>query len=185
MVPTGPLRYAARVVRAGGLVAYPTESVYGLGCDPLDDSAVERLFHCKGRDPSAGLILLADDYARLAPFIDPSPEERERMLASWPGPVTWVCTAGAAAPPWITGGRPTVAVRVTAHPTAGALSRAADMAIVSTSANLSGRPPCRTALHVRMRFAGKVDYVLGGPTGGRSRPSEIRDARTAAVLRAG
>ncbi len=185
MTPSGPLRYAARVLRAGGVVAYPTESVYGLGCDPLDLWAVERILACKGRGAEAGLILLADDYSRLEPFVDPSTAELERMLETWPGPLTWVCTASEAAPPWITGGRKTIAIRVTAHGTAAALCRAAGMAIVSTSANRTGRPPCRSALQVRMRLFGDVDYVLAGPTGGRPRPSEIRDARTGAILRSG
>jgi len=185
MTPSGPLRHAARVIQAGGVVAYPTESVYGLGCDPLDLSAVERILACKGRGADAGLILLADEYSRLEPFVNPSAGERERMLATWPGPVTWVCTASHAAPPWITGGRETIAVRITSHETAAALSRAAGMAIVSTSANRTGRPPCRSALQVRKRLFGDVDYVLAGATGGRRRPSEIRDARTGAILRSG
>ncbi|KPK57652.1 MAG: tRNA threonylcarbamoyladenosine biosynthesis protein RimN [Gammaproteobacteria bacterium SG8_31] len=185
MVPSGPLRYAARVLQAGGVVAYPTEAVYGLGCDPLELSAVERILACKDRSAAAGLILLADEYARIEPFVDPSEEERQRMFGRWPGPVTWVCTASSATPDWLTGGRGTVAVRVTAHENAAALCRAAGMAIVSTSANRSGRPPCRSALQVRRRLFRHVDYVLPGATGGRSRPSEIRDARTGAVLRPG
>lgn len=166
-------------------MAYPTESVFGLGCDPLELPAVERILACKHRSAAEGLILLADDYARLEPFVDPSAEERLRMLAAWPGPVTWICAASAAAPPWITGGRDSVAVRVTAHRGAAALCRAAGMAIVSTSANRSGRPPCRSGLQVRLRLSGHVDYVVPGPTGGGHRPSEIRDARTGAILRAG
>lgn len=166
-------------------MAYPTESVFGLGCDPLDWSAVVRILECKGRPAGAGLIVLADNYAHLEPFINPSCEEKTRMLETWPGPVTWVCTASAAAPPWITGGRDTIAVRVTDHQIAADLSRAADMAIVSTSANRTGRPPCLSALHVRMRLQRQVDYILAGATGGRPRPSEIRDARTGAILRAG
>ncbi len=185
MTPSGPLRYAARVIRAGGVVAYPTESVFGLGCDPLELPAVERILTGKGRPADAGLILLADDYRRLEPFVAPSPTERRRMLETWPGPVTWVCTASEAAPPWVTGGRGTIAVRVTAHETATELCRASGMAIVSTSANRSGRPPCRSALQVRMRMFAEVDYVLPGQTGGRARPSEIRDARTGTILRAG
>lgn len=185
MIPSGPLRYAARVLRAGGVVAYPTESVYGLGCDPLEWSAVGRILDCKGRSAEAGLILLADDYSRLQPFIEPSGAEQRRMLASWPGPVTWICTASPETPDWITGGRHTVAVRVTAHPLSAALCRAAEMAIVSTSANRSGRPPCRTALQVRRKLFRHVDYILPGATGGRRRPSEIRDARTGAVVRPG
>ena len=185
MTPSGPLRYAARVIRSGGVVAYPTESVFGLGCDPLELPAVDRILACKGRSMAAGLILLADDYTRLEPFVAPSDQEERRMLRTWPGPVTWVCRAASSAPPWITGGRDTIAVRVTAHPGSAALCRAAGMAIVSTSANRSGRPPCRSGLQVRLRLHEHVDYVVPGATGGRSRPSEIRDASSGAILRAG
>jgi L-threonylcarbamoyladenylate synthase len=173
------------VIRAGGVVAYPTESVFGLGCDPLEMLAVERIIGCKGRSAAAGFILLSDEYSRLEPFIDPGEQEKNRMLATWPGPVTWVCTASAAAPPWITGGRATIAVRVTEHETSAALCRAAGIAIVSTSANRSGHPPCRNTVQVRRRLFRDVDYILAGSTGGRRRPSEIRDARSGDILRAG
>lgn len=185
MVPSGPVRLAARILRAGGIVAYPTESVFGLGCDPLEISAVERILDCKQRPERAGFILLADEYSHLLPFIAPSGQEEERMLASWPGPVSWICTASPAAPEWITGGRDTIAVRITAHETAAELCRLAGMAIVSTSANRSGRPPCRSAVQVRRRLNRQVDYILAGPTGGRRRPTEIRDARSGTVIRAG
>ena len=176
---------AARVLQAGGVVAYPTESVYGFGCDPLDYPAVLRILDCKQREESMGLILLGADFRQIAPFIDPSDEQLARMQAEWPGPVTWVCPASGAAPPWVTGGRDTVAVRVTDHPDAAALCREAGMAIVSTSANRSGRPAARSATRIRRLFGREVDYVLAGSVGGRLRPSEIRDAATGRVLRGG
>lgn len=185
MIPGGPLRKAARIIQNGGVVAYPTESVYGLGCDPLDYPAVERILICKQREESAGLILLGADFEQIAPFIDPTERQLERMQKTWPGPVTWVCTASAAAPRWITGGRDTIAVRVTGHEDAAALCRAAGMALVSTSANRSGHPAARSATRVRRLFGQEVDYVVPGSLGGRSRPSEIRDAASGKTLRGG
>ncbi|MGB5209402.1 MAG: Sua5/YciO/YrdC/YwlC family protein [Gammaproteobacteria bacterium] len=183
MSRVSPVFRAARIVREGGIIAYPTESVFGLGCDPLDADAVARILTLKRRRLESGLILLAADPVQLGDFIRPSAEEHRRMLASWPGPVSWVVKASAATPDWITGGRDTVAVRVTAEPLAAALCRAAGMAIVSTSANRSGRPPTRSALQTRRRFGGLVDYVLPGAVGGHARPTEIRFASNDKVLR--
>jgi len=184
MSRVSPLSRAGRIIREGGVVAYPTESVFGLGCHPLDADAVARILTIKKRGLESGFILLAAEPGQLDEFIRPSAEERSRMLGSWPGPVTWVVTASAAAPAWITGGRATVAVRVTAEPLAAALCRAAGTAIVSTSANRSGRPPARTTLQARRRFAQLVDSVLPGAVGGYARPTEIRCASNGKVLRA-
>ncbi|MGD8976840.1 MAG: Sua5/YciO/YrdC/YwlC family protein [Gammaproteobacteria bacterium] len=176
---------AAWALQTGGVVAYPTESVFGLGCDPLEATAVARILAIKRRSVESGLILLAADVAQLEAFIRPAPAERERMLASWPGPVTWVVAATPAAPAWVTGGRDTIAVRVTAEPLAAALCRRAGMAIVSTSANRSSRPPARNTLQTRRRFAAVVDQILPGAVGGHARPTEIRLASSGRILRAG
>jgi len=148
MVSFLKIRHAAEVIKAGGVVAYPTEAVYGLGCDPRDRDAVRRILALKRRRESAGLILIGADARQLEGWIDPSDAE-SRSLAGGDAGVTWVVTAGPETPSWITGGRPTVAARVTLHPTAAALCRAADMPIVSTSANRGGRPPARDSLGVR------------------------------------
>jgi L-threonylcarbamoyladenylate synthase len=179
-----PLSRAARIIRGGGVVAYPTESVFGLGCHPLEAAAVARILAIKKRRFESGFILLAAEPDQLDDFISPSAEELSRMLGSWPGPVTWVVTACAAVPDWITGGRDTVAVRVTAEPLAAALCRAAGTAIVSTSANRSGRPPARSTLQTRRRFGSLVDTVLPGAVGGYARPTGIRLASNGKVLRA-
>ncbi|MFQ5635616.1 MAG: L-threonylcarbamoyladenylate synthase [Gammaproteobacteria bacterium] len=178
------IRQAALVVDSGGIVAYPTEAVYGLGCDPGDHDAVRRILSLKRRREAAGLILIAADAHQLDGWIEPDGAERKRMAGANEG-VTWVVTAGCAAPRWITGGRETVAVRVTRHPLAATLCRAAGMPLVSTSANRRGHAPARDALAARRMFGPDLDFVLAGPTGGRARPSEIRDARTGALLRAG
>ena len=180
------LRRAVRTLRAGGVVAYPTEAVYGLGCDPFDESAVMRVLALKRRAPDRGLIVIAADVDQLRPLLLPQPATvMAPVLESWPGPSTWLLPAAANVPVWITGGRDCVAVRVTAHPLASRLCRAFAAPLVSTSANRSGRPAARTALTARRTFGAQVDYYLSGATGGAARPSTIRDARDGSLVRTG
>ena len=177
---------AVRALRAGGVVAYPTEAVYGLGCDPRDGRAIERIIALKGRPESSGLILIAAEFSQLAPFLAPLPASLEaRATAHWPGPVTWVWPAAPGVAAILTGGRDTLAVRVTAHPVARALCHAFGGALVSTSANRHGADAARDAAAVRTAFGSAVDVSVDGPCGGLARPTEIRDVRSGAVLRAG
>lgn len=177
---------AARCLLAGGVVAYPTEAVYGLGCLPLDLGAVARIIEIKGRSAGKGLILIASELALLEPFVElPDAPRRAEILASWPGPVTWVLRALPGVPALLTGGRPTLAVRLTAHPEARYLSSRTGSALVSTSANRAGHRPARTPLEVRTRLGQAVDFVCGGRVGNRERPTTIRDGATGRVLRAG
>jgi L-threonylcarbamoyladenylate synthase len=177
---------AARHVLAGGVIAYPTEAVFGLGCLPLHRDAVERLLAIKRRSCRKGLLLIAAELEQLEPFVVlPSDSRRRRaILATWPGPTTWVLEARPGVPRWISGGRHTVGVRVTAHPLARALCERAGQALVSTSANVSDRRPLTTALQVRRTLGQAVDYVLAGPVGGLGKPTQIKDGRTGRVLRA-
>jgi L-threonylcarbamoyladenylate synthase len=181
-----PLRRARDVVLDGGVIAYPTEAVFGLGCDPLEYGAVQRILALKRRDAAKGLILVAARLEQLLPYVAPlTPDLRKKLDATWPGPVTWVLPAAAYAPFWLTGGRASLAVRVTAHPVARRLCELCDMALVSTSANKSGHPPARTGLQVRSRLGAEVDCIAPGRVGSQSRPTEIRDALSGTVLRAG
>ncbi|HID45602.1 MAG TPA: tRNA threonylcarbamoyladenosine biosynthesis protein RimN [Chromatiaceae bacterium] len=177
------LRLAAYRLHRGGVVAYPTEAIYGLGCDPLNRRAVARLLDIKQRPLSKGLILVAAGFEQLVPFIEPLPEERmQAVLESWPGPNTWLLPAANTTPRWLTGGRDNIAVRVTAHSLAADLCRAFGGAIVSTSANRSGYAPAKTALEVRLRCPG-TDIVLHGSTGDNTQPTTIRNALTGEVIR--
>ncbi|SDX99202.1 L-threonylcarbamoyladenylate synthase [Allochromatium warmingii] len=179
------LRRAVQVLRQGGIVAYPTEAVYGLGCDPWNAQAVARLLAMKRRSILKGLIVLAASPEQLAPFVEPLAVGRQQaILATWPGPHTWLLPARATTPLWLTGRFATLAVRVTAHPLAAALCRAYGGAIVSTSANQAQRPAARTSLRVRLALETPPDYVLGGACSGAARPSLIRDGRTGQVIRA-
>ena len=180
------LRAAARVVQAGGLIAYPTEAVYGLGCDPRNEAAVRRLLALKRRPMHKGLILIAADFAQLAPFLQPlTPADHAQLAATWPGPYTWLIPARPDTPRWLRGRHETLAVRVTAHPLAAALCRACGYPLVSTSANFSSRPPARRALAVRRQLGTAMDYLLPGTTGGAAQPTEIRDLRSGRQVRGG
>ena len=173
----------ARILRGGGVIAYPNESVYGLGCMPGNEQAVERVLRLKGRDRSLGLILIAGEWEQFdgwAAKLSTAPDFGELRESEG---ITWVVPASSDTPEWITGGRDTVAVRRSMHPLAAALSLALDSPLVSTSCNPHGRPPARTEAQARSYFEAEVDWVLPGDCGPLEGPSEIRDAATGAVLR--
>jgi L-threonylcarbamoyladenylate synthase len=180
------LRRAVRCLRAGGILAYPTEAVWGLGCDPLRTDTILRLLAMKQRPPDKGLILVAAHFSDLEPFLAPLHQSLyNRVMASWPGPVTWLLPALSWVPRELRGAHDTLAVRVTAHAGTRALCEAFGGAIVSTSANIAGRPAAVNALQVRHYFRSRLDGLLPGATGGASAPSEIRDAHSGRVLRPG
>lgn len=178
------LQQAVRCLRKGGILAYPTESVYGLGCDPFNPEAVQHLLALKGRSPARGLILIASDFSQLSDLLMPLPKKiMQNLHRSWPKPVTWVCPARPQAPIWLCGRHTSLAVRITAHPVAAALCQAWDGPIVSTSANLSGHPPARNPLQVRKQFAQQIDMIIHGSVGIQDRPSVIKDALSHRILR--
>jgi L-threonylcarbamoyladenylate synthase len=181
------LTHAADALRRGGVVAYPTEAVFGLGCDPRSRVAFEKLFALKQRPPTQGVLLIGADFDQVAPYIDLAATPHaalERVRASWPGPHTWILPRAAGVPEWIAGGHAGIALRVTAHATAAALCRAFGGALVSTSANPHGEPPARDAATVRRYFHDAVARVIDAPPGGQVRPTSIRDALTGAIIRA-
>lgn len=180
----GQLEDAARIIAAGGIVAYPTEAVYGLGCNPADGAALERLVALKGRAPDKGFILIAAALEQLEPWLgEADAQSLARCTATWPGPATWVLPARPGLPPLLTGGRDSLAVRVTAHRQASALCRACGHALVSTSANVSGAAPARSVAELEAQFGDALPLVLAGELGGSPRPTPIRDARTGRALR--
>ena len=179
---TAELTRAARIIKNGGIIAYATEYCFGFGCDPMNRSAVWRLLRIKRRPSDKGLILIAADVDQLNSYVDNIPAA---VLATWPGSHTWLLEPREGVPGWITGNHPGIAVRVTAHPQAAALCKAADMAIVSTSANRSGGAPTRSYRETLRRFKGEVDYVLPGMVGDAPAPTPIRDAITGELVRPG
>lgn len=178
---------AAALLARGGVIAYPTEGVWGLGCDPFDRAAVLRLLDIKQRAVDKGVILIAGAVSQLEPIVDWTalPHAcRDAVTASWPGPNTWVVPVRKDVPHWITGAHASVAVRVSAHPQIVALCAAFGGALVSTSANLSGEAAVTTRAALDVRLLAQLDCVLAGETGGRASPSTIRDARSGELLRA-
>lgn len=173
---------AARLIQHGGVVAYATEYCFGFGCDPMNRSAVLRLLRIKRRAPDKGVILVAADVGQFESYVDDVPAA---VLATWPGPHTWLLEPRDGVPAWITGDHPRIALRVTAHPQAAALCRAAGMAIVSTSANRSGGAPTRDYRDTLRRFKGDVDFVLPGMVGDAPAPTPIRDAASGTLIRPG
>jgi L-threonylcarbamoyladenylate synthase len=176
---------AARTMLDVGVIAYPTEAVYGLGCLPTCPDAVERILSIKQRSWKKGLLLIAADLHQVEEFARlPSAPRRREILSTWPGPVSWILDARPGLSRLVTGSGGRVGMRVTAHPLAAALCRRAGSAIVSTSANRGGSTPLRTALQVHRQLGHLVDYVVPGELGGLAAPSEIRDARDGRILRA-
>lgn len=174
-------------LRQHNVIAYPTEAVFGLGCDPDNETAVLKLLALKRRSVDKGLILIAADYDQLEPYVadrELSVLQRERMLNSWPGPVTWVVPAKLQTPRWLTGQFDSLAIRVSDHPDVRSLCLAFGKPLVSTSANLSTYPPCRNTEEVFAQF-GQDFPVLTGETGGRKNPSEIKDVITGTLIRQG
>ena len=158
--------------------------VYGLGCNPLDSNAVLRLLRLKRRSLEKGLILVASSLDQLQPFVDiPSATIRNKINATWPGPVTWILPVKPDVPTTLTGLHNSLAVRVSAHPVVQALCREINQPLVSTSANLESAPPARSALAVQRIFGQEIDFILHGPVDPQANPTEIRDALTDKILR--
>jgi L-threonylcarbamoyladenylate synthase len=177
---------AATLLRRGGVLAYPTEAVFGLGCDPHDAAAFRRLFALKRRPPTQGVLLIAARFAQVEPYIDLArvpPGTLAAVQATWPGPHTWILPRRADAPAWVVGGHEGIALRVTAHAPAARLCEAFGGALVSTSANRHGEAPARAVADVLGSFGDELDGVLDAPLGDGSQPTTIRDALTGAIIR--
>ena len=179
------LEFAVNALRVGGVVACPTESVWGLSCDPFNAGAVNRVLALKDRPVDKGLILVAADIAQVAFLLEGLDQSLLRKLdMSWPGATSWLIPHHGRVPPWVSGEHATVAVRVTAHPVMAALCRAWGGPLVSTSANPGGsRAPVELFQVVRY-FGDALDAIVPGATGGAQRPSVIRDLASDRVIRA-
>lgn len=168
-----PYRAIAAHLERGGLIAYPTESCYGLGCDPRNRNAVKRLLKLKQRPQRKGLILLAGQYSQLSPWLQPlAREDQAKLRRDGAQAITWLMPVKPHCPRWLRGQHEALAVRITAHPQAAHLCNGLNQALVSTSANRSGKRPARTAAECRQMF-GPAVWVLPGKIGKRKRPSTI------------
>lgn len=177
------LRQAAHFLRYGEIIAYPTEAVYGLGCDPLNEDAVLRILELKHRPIAKGLILIASSFQQIEDYIEIDEAIKKRIIPTWPGPNTWVLPAQPWVPEYLTGEHQTIAVRITDHPIAAKICEYFGHAIISTSANPSGLKPPTTLLQLRKYFSPQDLLMVPGTTGNLSQPTTIRNGETGEKLR--
>ena len=177
---------ALDAIANGDVIAYPTESVYALGCDPFNEKAVSQLLNLKRRDRKKGFILIAADWSQVDHLIEPiEPAAMARVLTSWPGPVTWVFPCTSEVPEWIHGGRQSLAIRISDHPLCTDLCIRSGGPIISTSANIDGQSPARDIENIQKIFPNSIDCIIEGNLGERSMPTPILDAITGECLRQG
>jgi L-threonylcarbamoyladenylate synthase len=181
------LRLAVDALQQGALIVYPTEGVWGLGCDPYNLEAVQTLLQLKQRAVGKGLILVAADIDQFEPYLQGlNKQQLNTLQQSWPGPNTWLVPANDAVPPWISGGQATVALRVSAHPVIKALCTEFGATIVSTSANISGKAAARSLLDVQLQFSSPATRhvtLVPGSLGDQDKPTTIRELVTGKVIR--
>lgn len=168
------LHQAQACIEQGGVLAYPTEAVWGLGCDPHNQQAIQKILKLKQRPWEKGLVMVAASWQQLEPWLLPlSDTDLAQVLATWPGPVSWVLPCKPEVSKWLKGDHNTLAVRVSAHPLVKSLCELTGP-LVSTSANPAGLEPARSFAEVVQYFGDTLDYILPGELGGRAQPSEIR-----------
>ena len=183
MTPSLRIRHAAACVREGGVIACPAEAVWGLSCDPWNRDAVEQLCAMKQRPISKGVIVASGDVADFAPLLDGlTSKQRETLLDSWPGPVTWLVPHKDFFPSWVTGESTEVAIRVTSAPALSKLCRELGGPVVTTSANWVGTQPAKHAFQV-VRYFGAGVVMVPGSVNLQGRPSTIKRATTGEVMR--
>jgi L-threonylcarbamoyladenylate synthase len=179
------LKKAVALLQEGKIIAYPTEGMYGLGCDPFNQSAVLKLVKMKKRQLHKGLILVGYSFDQFKDLVQKVPEEPLSVVSkTWPGPITWVFPATDNAPKWITGNHHSLAIRISAHPVVQELCRAFNKPLVSTSANLEGDSPIYTETNLKKVFK-NLDMIVPGKIGEKKCASEIRDVITGKVIRPG
>ncbi|MDH5229211.1 MAG: L-threonylcarbamoyladenylate synthase [Gammaproteobacteria bacterium] len=184
MVASLFIRRALRYLNQAGVIAYPTEAVWGLGCDPLNPQAVLRLLQIKQRPMEKGLILIAADWQQLKSYVaNLDPVTEKKINQTWPGPVTWVVPVANWVPDYLTGGRDTIAIRVSDHDVVRDLCQGFAGPIVSTSANISQRPAVRRSWQLRKLFLNKIDFIVPGALGGLKSATPIRNALSNQILR--
>ncbi len=177
------LKQAIHICETGGIIAYPTEAVFGLGCLPVDEQAVRRILKLKHRSDRKGLILIAASIEQLNTFVDFSKVKNSQAIYdSWPGSVTWLVPARETTPCWLTGDHKTLAVRVSAHSVVQALCEELGP-IVSTSANPQAASPAKSSEQVFSYFKTEIDYVIPANINNTLEPTEIRDAETGNIIR--
>ncbi len=184
MLQENTFHTARDVVKQGGVIAYPTEAVFGIGCDPCNKEAVMRVAEIKSRPVDKGFILIASQASQLDMFCDITNEHfLRRVKNTWPGPNTWVFPVADTCPQWLRAGQAGIAVRISAHPPVITLCDTLESALISTSANLSGEEPAKTAQQVREIFGDAIHYIVESKVGDLTHPTTIRDVSDGRVIR--
>ena len=179
------IQRACQSLKQGNVIAYPTEAVWGLGCDPQNEAAVGKILRLKNRPVHKGLILVSGSIAQFEPLLNKlSREQRDKLIASWPGHITWlVPDSDNLTPEWIKGDHQSVAIRVSGHTIVQELCSAFGGPIVSTSANEAGEEAIRSRLILEDKFADKIACIVDGGLGQAAKPSEMRDLLSGRVIR--
>ena len=167
----------------GAVIGYPTDTIWGLGCDPLDPQSVARILQLKQRPVDKGLILLSSRLEYCDAFIELDQAQRDLVQLPTERPTTWLVTASDACPPWIRGNHASVAIRITDHPLLTYLCQGLQSPLVSTSANFAGKSTARSALQLRRQFGNQLDFIVTGFNTGDARPSEIKSLTSGKLLR--
>ncbi len=182
------IQLAKKKIQAGKVIAYPSEAVYGLGCDPANKAALQKLLSIKSRSPKKGLIIIASQLENFSAYIKPLTQSQLQLIAQVnTRATTWIVPAKENVSNLLCGqtkkGLKKIAIRLTQHPLLFELCEKLGHPIVSTSANLASHPVSYSALQVRRQFQDKLDYILCAPLGGDKKPSQIRDIQTGETLR--
>ena len=179
------IQRACQSLKQGDVIAYPTEAVWGLGCDPQNEAAVGKILRLKNRPVHKGLILVSGSIAQFEPLLNKlSREQRDKLIASWPGHITWlVPDSDNLIPEWIKGDHQSVAIRVSGHTIVQELCSAFGGPIVSTSANEAGKEEIKSRFILEDKFADKIAGIADGDLGKSAKPSEIRDLLSGRVIR--
>lgn len=170
------------IFQSGGIFAYPTEAVFGLGCDPDNEEAVKQLLLIKKRPVEKGLILIAADFSQVEKYLKPLSDSQQKLTQA-SDDTTYIFPSLDSAPKWLTGDFNSLAIRITKHPLARELCLALDSALVSTSANISGQAPAKTVDEVSIQVGSEIDAILEGKLGNSQKPSVIRDSISGEIIR--
>ena len=171
------IRHAAHIISDGGVIAYPTDTIYGLGCDPFNPDAIEKINLIKQRPLNKHFILLAGNIKQLRSLIQIS-KEQENLITQNTEPTSWIVKASPNAPPWLTDNSGNLTIRISKHENVQHLCQALGHAIISTSANISGKTPAKNTLDLHKYFHHKVDKILVSnkkPTGKASKIIRLCD----------
>lgn len=166
------IRHAAHIIKLGGVIAYPTDTIYGLGCDPYNAEAVARINLIKQRPLNKYFILLAGDIEQVRPLISITPEQ-EKTISQCAEPTSWVVSASQQAPSWLTDKNHMLTIRISQHDEVKRLCQALGHAVISTSANISGKKPAKNSLQLHKYFHQKVDKILLSNKEPATKPSKI------------